>query len=73
MEPYRDTDIDSGGSVNLTSKDGKGVQEIVIETWGLEVPKKPIVKYDEAEEAWDAYYEEVGTKFNKITDLFGWC
>ena len=35
MEPYRGTDIDSGGSCDLTAKDGKGVEQIVIETWGL--------------------------------------
>jgi len=39
MEPYRDTDIDSGGSRDLVAKDGKRVAQIVIELWGLEMPK----------------------------------
>ena len=34
MEPYRNTDIDSGGSRELESKDGKGVEQIVVETFG---------------------------------------
>lgn len=34
MEPYRGSDIDSGGSQDLTSKDGLSVEEVVIKVWG---------------------------------------
>ena len=73
MEPYRDSDIDSGGSEDLESKDGKGVEQIVIETWGLEVPTKPPGEYYDDPDAWDDYTEAVYEKFSEVTDHFGWC
>ncbi|MDR1936446.1 MAG: hypothetical protein LBS49_12860 [Candidatus Accumulibacter sp.] len=72
MEPYRDSDIDSGGSEDLKSKDGKGVEQIVIETWGLEMPKAPPGKYDDDPDAWDAYNDTVYDKFSEVTGHFGW-
>lgn len=41
MEPYRGTDIDSGGKTGLLSKDGKEAEQIVIETLGMEMPVPP--------------------------------
>ena len=73
MEPYRNSDIDSGGSEDLESKDGKGVEQIVIETWGLEVPTKPPGEYYDDPDAWDDYTEAVYEKFSEVTDHFGWC
>lgn len=32
MEPYKDTDCDSGGSYHLKVKDGLGVEEIICKT-----------------------------------------
>lgn len=29
MEPYKETDCDSGGSVNLKTEDGKSVEEVI--------------------------------------------
>lgn len=72
MEPYRDSDIDSGGSEDLKSKDGKGVEQIVIEAWGLEMPTKPPGEYDNDPDAWDAYDEAVYEKFSEVTEHFGW-
>lgn len=72
MEPYRGTDIDSGGSADLESKDGKRVEQIVIETFGLEMPKKPEGEYDDNPDAWDKYHEEVYEKMTEVTDYFGW-
>lgn len=72
MEPYRDTDIDSGGSADLESQDGKTVEQIVIETFGLEMPKKPNGEYDDNSEGWDQYHEEIHDKMKKVTDHFGW-
>jgi hypothetical protein len=73
MEPYRDSDIDSGGSCDLKSKDGKTVERIVIETWGLDMPKSPSGKYDDAQDAWDEYNESVYDQFRNVTEHFGWC
>lgn len=73
MEPYRDSDIDSGGSEDLESKDGKGVEQIVIETWGLEMPKAPPGEYDDAPDAWDEYHDAVYDKFREVTKHFNWC
>ena len=73
MAPYRDTDIDSGGSCDLKSKDGKGVEQIVIETWGLEVPMAPSGEYDEDSGAWDSYNDAVYYKFREVAKHFGWA
>ncbi len=78
MEPFRDTDIDSGGSHNLLSKDKKGVEQIVIETFGGKMPAKPKLPKDyktwtpEQSDANDEYYEAVGKAFDKISNKFGW-
>ncbi|MBK3780212.1 hypothetical protein G3A43_08070 [Paraburkholderia aspalathi] len=73
MEPYRDTDIDSGGRQELETKDGKGIEQIVIETWGLPMPTAPAGEYDDDPDAWDAYDEMVLEQMNVVTKHFGWC
>lgn len=73
MEPYRDTDIDSGGSIDLKSKDGKMVDQIVIETWGLVMPTTPAVQFDDDPDAWDDYYNAVYEQMQVVTKHFGWC
>jgi hypothetical protein len=69
MEPYRDTDIDSGGREGLESKNGKNVEEICIEVWGLQLPPKPNAK---DEDAMDDYQDNVDELFDKVTAEFGW-
>jgi hypothetical protein len=71
MEPYRGSDIDSGGSRGLQSKDGLFVEEIVIKTFGGKLPKKPDFKTC-GDDKTEAYWEKLGTAFNKITDKFDW-
>jgi hypothetical protein len=73
MEPYRGTDIDSGGSHDLQSRDGKGIEQIVIETWGLTMPTAPVTKYEDDSDAWEAYYEALNEQMCVVTDHFGWC
>lgn len=70
MEPYRDTDIDSGGSRDLVSTDGKCVRQIVVETWGLVWPVLPDnPTEDEEDECWETRYN----LFDKIASVeFGW-
>lgn len=70
MEPYRNQDIDSGGSADLKAKDGKGVEQIVIETWGLPMPAAPSDEDDE--DAWEDYHDEVTHLMLTITNHFGW-
>lgn len=67
MEPYRGTDIDSGGKEFLLSTDGKEVEQIVIETWGLEMPAKPNNEAEQVE-----YDSKIYDLFNKVTYHFGW-
>lgn len=75
MEPYRNTDIDSGGRLGLMAKDGKDIDQIVIETWGLEMPQRPDgeppgMTGDWTE--WDEYYDTIYNRFCKVTEHFGW-
>lgn len=72
MEPYRGTDIDSGGSRDLTSRDGKRVEQIVIETWGLAMPTAPLGDYDDDPEAWERYHEALYETFRVVTSQFDW-
>lgn len=87
MEPYRGTDIDSGGAADLKDKDGLEVPDIVIkimapavfkklEPMRLAVMKHPkdYKKRSEAQEALqEKYYEARYEAFHKITDkTFGW-
>ena len=71
MEPYRGSDIDSGGSHDLVAKDGLDVKEIVVKTWGKKLPKKPEMKASN-QEAVDRYYDRISDQFYKITDQFDW-
>jgi len=70
MEPYRDTDIDRGGKGGLASKDGKEVEQIAIEAWGLTMPKKPGKK--KSDDQWEDYWDAVDALFSRVTDKFGW-
>lgn len=70
MEPYRGTDIDSGGSSDLESKDGKDVEQIVIEVMGGAAPAKPADDLDDA--AMDDYFDAKDEAFQKIAEAFGW-
>ena len=71
MEPYRGSDIDSGGGYDLQTVDGKGIEQIVIETWGLSMPLPPAGEYvDNAE--WEAYHESIWERFREVTDHFSW-
>lgn len=73
MEPYRGTDIDSGGSHDLKTKDGKDVMQVVIEVWGLEMPAEPEGTYDDNPDPWEDYYDIKCDLFSRVTGHFGWC
>ena len=75
MEPYRGTDIDSGGKECLKTKDGKEVEEVVIEVWGGSVPARPTVPNDprSGDDPWGEYWGAIDEAFSDVTDHFGWC
>lgn len=78
LEPYRDTDIDAGGSRDLTSRDGLSAEEIVIKIYGLKLPTKPNLPKDESEwteeedEKYFDYQDKLCERFGKVTKHFGW-
>jgi hypothetical protein len=83
LEPYRDTDIDSGGKVGLfVREDGRvlEVEDIVIKVMTGKLPPEPpklpkdYNKWTDAQrDLNDKYQETRCAAFNKITDKFGWC
>ena len=78
MEPYRNTDIDEGGMVGTITNDGLDIYQVVIKTFGHELPKKPDLPSDyktwsdEQHGENDDYHESVGGLFYEITEQFGW-
>jgi hypothetical protein len=74
MEPYRGSDIDSAGSRNLKAQDGKEVRQIVIETWGLELPDESLKAPPDADDNddWDYYDNAIYERFHEVTKHFGW-
>lgn len=78
LEPYRDSDIDSGGKEGLTSKDGLEVEEIILKVMGVKLPPEPklpkdFTKWtDEQRQQNDDYQEALCDAFNGVTEKFGW-
>lgn len=72
MKPYRGSDIDRGGSKNLQTRDGKSVEQVVVETWGLEMPAAPALPYKQARDEWDEYCDTLNEQMRIVTDHFGW-
>ena len=70
MELHRDTDIDWGGYEGTLSRDGKTIRQIMVETWGLEMPPKPAP--DATDDEVDNYHEVFHDLVRSITDQFGW-
>jgi len=73
MEPYRDTDIDSGGRVGTLATDGKCFEEIVVETFGLALPEKPEGRPPDGwSDEWSEYFERLSEQMGLVTEHFGW-
>ena len=70
MEPHRHTDIDAGGAQDLETKDGKTLEEVVIEAWGLPLPPKPDNNADD--ETWGHYSKMICALMRRVTDHFEW-
>lgn len=76
MRPYADSDIDSGGSMDLKSKDGKSLEQIVVETSGYVYPKAPAESdfdhLDDFQEAFDEWLDTSYMLFRDIQKSYGW-
>lgn len=78
MGPYRGTDVDSGGEMGLTTRDGLDVVDVVCRVMGVALPPKPDLPADygdwtpEQSRASDEYYEARCEAFRTITKQFGW-
>jgi hypothetical protein len=73
MKPYADSDIDSGGRRGLLSKDGKSVEQVVVELMGGG-PTPPYPQDSDGDEVWDDYHDVVTGQFYLIVQKhFGWC
>jgi hypothetical protein len=78
MEPYRGSDIDSGGEMGLKAKDGLDVVEIVLKTFGRKLPEKPDLPDDyklwtpAQDRANERYWDARSEAFAMITKKFGW-
>ncbi len=64
MEPFKNSDIDSGGSRDLKANDGKGVEEIICFIMEPE-------KYQEALDSWIPNPDDPADPYNeKLFDLW---
>lgn len=78
MEPYRGSDIDSGGSRDLVANDGLDVVDVVCKIWELPLPARPNLPADhrqwtkEQDAMNEAYWDERYEAFRKVTDTYGW-
>ena len=78
MEFYRDVDIDHGGMRGTTTTDGLDVEEVVLKTFGVELPKRPDLPKDH--KTWsekqssqnDEYWDTRCDMFAEISNKFGW-
>lgn len=78
-EPYRDSDIDSGGECGLVAEDGKDLTDVVLSVAGIELPAKPSFPQPEtwegsdADRAWEEYYDRRQDAFDALTRRrWGW-
>ena len=66
LEPYRGTDIDEGGMRDLKSKDGKGIEQIIVEAFATPKDVETWKNSDDEDEVYDIY--------SRITHgRLGWC
>lgn len=65
MEPYRDSDIDSGGSRDLESKDGLECMEIVVKVFQPDVFEKLLPTKNAGDG--DDYYEAIFEAWCEVT------
>jgi len=76
LEPYRNSDIDSGGRCDLKTIDGKDIDEVLLEAFGtpeqLELYKRSLIEEDD--DLRESLNDEVYDAISEITDgRFGWC
>lgn len=78
MKTFAYRDIDSGGMLGTLSHDGKDIETIVLDVFGVERPPKPDLPDDRAawseeqHEANDRYWDARYDKFSAIAKEHGW-
>ena len=78
MEPYRGSDIDSGGEMGLRSHDGLDVVDVVLKTWGIPIPERPPApanwkdRTKAQDKASEDYHEQRDEAFRTVTKHFDW-
>jgi len=71
METGRGTDIDHGGCHDLRTYDGKSADQVIIEAWGMMVPRAPTA--EDSDDYHERYANTVFTLFSDVSDHeFGW-
>lgn len=75
LEPYRDSDIDSGGKEGLTGPDGLEVEEIIVKIMGGKLPikPKPAKTCDDWTPSHEKYQEQIYQAFRRAIKKFNWC
>lgn len=76
LEPYRGSDIDSGGRCDLKTADGKDIDEVLIEAFGSPEQLALYKRYaaEEDDDVREAMSEELFDDIYGITHgRFGWC
>ena len=78
MEAWRNSDIDSGGSMGLRTNDGKEVEQVACEAFGVEIPPRPDLPGEwrdwtpEQQAECEAWQDLVSNEFYKIRKQFEW-
>ena len=79
MKQDMSINIDSGDNMDLVSDDGLDAIEIIIKTFGKELPMMPDVpknwkdRTEKQEELYDKYVSNLYDLFRQIAYEFGWC
>lgn len=71
MSPFANKDVDYGSWSDELSYDQKSSYEIIVETWGLTLPPKPVNIKDDSEEYYE-YRMKVYEEMQKVAQYFKW-
>ena len=77
LEPYRNTDIDEGGRMNLETTDGKSIDLVLAEAFAPEEDVAVVKRYESAKGLSDDELFELEMEFNRVMEKnigrrFGW-
>lgn len=69
--PFKDTDIDEGGSADLRTKDGKSFTQIVIKMLATDEAKAQLAQAQKAVQDAGATYERLWPDYGNAIETFG--